>query len=150
MERGERQHSNNAVVAALKLFDQLSTLRVPLIEVSQVKEDSTWKGAEGIPTKGIGSNSLNVKKQGKFRVFSGRLQALSVNFHGVFRSFSGCFSYPLCGYLLWTCGMLTSTFSCQCQRRLDDNQNEICIFEGIGLGDRQENRPKMLFFLKMP
>ena len=31
------------------------------------------------------------------------------------------------------------------QRRRDDNKNKICAFEGVGLGDREENRPNTLF-----
>ena len=34
------------------------------------------------------------------------------------------------------------------QRRRDDNKNKICVFEGGGgIGGREENRPKTLFFL---
>ena len=53
-----------------------------------------WKGAKGIPIKGIGKNSESREFQGVFRVFSGCLQ-------GVCRVSPGCFSlrpfrvYPL-------------------------------------------------------
>ena len=33
------------------------------------------------------------------------------------------------------------------QRRRDDNKNKISAFEGGGLGGREENRPKTLFFI---
>ena len=32
-------------------------------------------------------------------------------------------------------------------RRRDDNKNTICVFEGGGLGVREENRPKTWFFV---
>ena len=32
------------------------------------------------------------------------------------------------------------------QRRRDDKKNKFCVFEGGGLGGREENRPKTLFF----
>ena len=33
------------------------------------------------------------------------------------------------------------------QRRGDDNENVICVFEGRGIVGRERNHPKMLFFL---
>ena len=68
-----------------------------------------WKSAKGIPIKGIGRNSLKVKKSNCW-VFSGCFQEtfreLSGNFQGAFSVLSGCFQgifpYPLCGYPLWT------------------------------------------------
>ena len=33
------------------------------------------------------------------------------------------------------------------KRRRDDNKNKICAFEGVGLGAREENRPKTLYFV---
>ena len=49
-----------------------------------------WKGPKGLPAKGMGKNTLKVKKKGKFRVFSGCFQVLS----GVFRVF---FPIPFAG-----------------------------------------------------
>ena len=37
-------------------------------------------------------------------------------------------------------------WSAKVQRRRDDNKNKICAFEGVGLGGREEHRPKMLVF----
>ena len=73
-----------------------------------------WKGAKGIPTKGIGKNCwkswISGYFQGGCRIFSGYFR----EFQGIFRAFSGCFSlcpfraryalsgYALSGYGLWT------------------------------------------------
>ena len=52
-----------------------------------LKSVHCWKGLKGIPAKGMGTNTLKVKRKGKFRAYSGYFQ-------GVFRycqGFSGCF-----------------------------------------------------------
>ena len=70
-----------------------------------------WKGAKGIPTKGIGKKILKVTN---FRVFSGCFQGIFREFLGTFRVFSGCFQgvfpYVLSGYAIWTLPIRSSQF----------------------------------------
>ena len=58
-------------------------------------ELNNWKGAKGIPTKGIGKTYWKSRHAGYFQgIFGG--------FQGIFRVISGCSSLCLSGYALWT------------------------------------------------
>ena len=76
--------------AFLKRFRLCSVLRL---------RSKAWKDAKGIPTKGIGRNSLKLEKRAKSGVFFWL-------FSGAVRTLAGCsqgiFPHPLCGYPLWT------------------------------------------------
>ena len=54
------------------------------------KTHQHWKGAKGIPTKGIGKSAESHEFQGVFRVFS----VILIEFQGIF-------PHALSGYALW-------------------------------------------------
>ena len=70
----------------------------------------TWKGAKGIPTKGIGKNTESHEFQGVSGHFQGIIRVFSGFFQGIFqvivRLSSGCFQ----GVLLYFAGCLQGIF----------------------------------------